>query len=394
MKLLIVTEVFYPEDGLINDFVRELQRTGNYEIEVLTQHPSYPQGKIYPGYQNDNYRVDEENGIRVHRFKVIEGYRDSKVKKILNYRAFVRHGKKIGLKIGRKYDHILIYQTGPLTLALPAIAIKKRFGPPVTIWTFDIWPQAVYSYGIPKVFPVPQTLNWIINRVYRNCDNILVSSQNFDKIIQPVVPGKSILYAPNWLIPQDNKVSSIRLDPQKQNFTFTGNISIAQNLDQVVLGWKAANLPNAWLHIVGDGSYLETLKGLQRKEQIPNITFYGRQPANEIADILNQSTVLILPLKSDSGIEATEPYKLQSYLTSGKPILGILNGSGREIIETYQLGICADPSDIDQIAASFTGILNFLYANPDVAQSATNLLKTRFNKQSILQRVEEVLNKK
>ena len=51
MKILIVSEVFWPEEFIINDLAREWSKMG-YEVEVLTQYPSYPQGHVYSGYNN------------------------------------------------------------------------------------------------------------------------------------------------------------------------------------------------------------------------------------------------------------------------------------------------------------------------------------------------------
>ena len=46
MKLLILTERYFPEEFLINDLVSEWKNRG-YEIEVLTQVPSYPRDAIF-----------------------------------------------------------------------------------------------------------------------------------------------------------------------------------------------------------------------------------------------------------------------------------------------------------------------------------------------------------
>ena len=78
-RILIVTEIFHPENGLVNDFAQELVRRG-YQVEVLTQHPSYPYGKIFDGYTNDYYSVQTWEGITIHRFKTVEGYRESKIR--------------------------------------------------------------------------------------------------------------------------------------------------------------------------------------------------------------------------------------------------------------------------------------------------------------------------
>lgn len=392
-KILVVTEVFYPENGLINDFVQELQQK-NYKVDVLTQHPSYPQGFIFPGYKNDYYSTEQWGEVTIHRFKLVEGYKTSIIKKILNYWTFVKVGKKIARKIGNNYDHVLIYQTGPLTLAFPAVEIKKRYGKKLTIWSFDIWPDAVYAYGFPKIFPLTSFLNKIIKKVYSACDNIVVSSHGFIDAIQKYVPDREIHYAPNWIIGGDIQSSNLTLDKTKFNFTFTGNVSVSQNLVNVLLGWKAANLDNAILNIVGDGSLFDDLKVLIEKEPINNVILHGRYPSNQIEDILKQSDTLILPLISDHGIDKTEPFKIQSYLQSGKPIMGVISGAGRDIILKNELGLCANPNDTDDIAKTFVDSIDFAKSNSsEVILSSKKLMDGRFNKDKIVELLLSVLEK-
>ena len=390
MKILVVTEVFYPENGLVNDFALELKARGHH-VDVLTSHPSYPLGKIFPGYENVEYFCDQWEGIDIHRFRFVEGYRESKIRKIRNYHTFVRQGKKVGLKIGGGYDHIIVYQTGPLTVALPAVAIKKRHKVPVTIWTFDIWPDAVYTYGFPRIWPANAFLDRLIMRVYRSADHILVSSAQFRESVKAYVPDREIHYAPNWLIPEKEEPSSLRLDPTVFNFTFTGNISMAQNLENVLSGWKLADLRDSVLNIVGDGSSFEALRAKIEKEGIRGVILHGRFPSDQIQDILGQSRMLVLPLVS-GGIEKTEPYKLQSYLKAGKPILGILNGSAQEIINDNGLGICALPDDIREIADAFAKAPEFAKENSaQIADNAGKLLKMRFNRERIIDSIMSVI---
>ncbi|MFR1758078.1 MAG: hypothetical protein ACLSWA_14530 [Thomasclavelia spiroformis] len=49
MKILIVSQYFYPENFRINDLALELKKRGN-EVDVLTGKPNYPQGEYYDGY--------------------------------------------------------------------------------------------------------------------------------------------------------------------------------------------------------------------------------------------------------------------------------------------------------------------------------------------------------
>lgn len=391
MKLLIVTEVFYPENFIINDLATELHNRG-HQVSVVTLQPSYPSGKVFPGYSNDKYSEEDWNGIKIYRFNTIEGYKTNKFLKIRKYLHFVNTGKRIVDRKCSDYDVIFVCQVGPLTVALPAIYAKSKHKVPVIVWTCDIWPDAVYMYGIPPVPPITWLVNHIIKKVYSNSDKVLVSSKNFTDTIKRYAPDKEIVYAPNWQMACEETTSAVRLSNDVINFTFTGNISKAQNLVNVIKGFASANLDNARLNIVGDGSYKDILLKEVNDNKIQNVIFYERQPYSEISDILSQSDFLILPLVSNSGIDKTEPFKIQSYLNSGKPILGILKGAGREIIEENELGICADPDDIEDIAHSFKQILKLNAEDKSlIAENAKMVLSIRYDRILTINQIETQL---
>lgn len=391
MKILIVSEVFYPESFIINDLATELRDRG-HQVSVITLQPSYPSGKVFPGYTNGKYSEEDWNGIKIHRFNTIEGYKTNKFLKIRKYLHFVNSGKHIVDSKCSDIDVIFVCQVGPLTVALPAIYAKLKHKVPVIVWTCDIWPDAVYMYGIPQVPPITWLVNHIIKKVYRNTDKVLVSSKNFTDTIKRYAPDKEIVYAPNWQMACEEKTSIVRLPNDVINFTFTGNISKAQNLVNVIKGFASANLDNARLNIVGDGSYKDILLKEVNDDKIQNVIFYERQPYSEIGDILSQSDFLILPLVSNSGIDKTEPFKIQSYLNSGKPILGILKGAGREIIEKNGLGICTDPDDIEDIAYGFNQILKLNTEDKSlISENAKVVLSTRYNRILTINRIETQL---
>lgn len=390
-KILVISEVFYPENFLINDLVREWKKQGHI-VDVISQYPSYPESYVFPGYENVGETIEEWEGSKIYRFPFIEGYKTSIKKKFTNYLKFVRGASKIGKRIGNDYDVIFVSQTGPLTVALPAIAIKKKFHKKISIWTFDIWPDVVYMYGVPRMMITKFFLDNLVKYIYKRFDNILVSSSGFKNSILKYVPNKTITYAPNWLQPVDFVTSEIQLDTTKFNYTFTGNISLYQNMLNVVKGFSLANISNAVLNIIGNGSSYTELKDYIENNNIQNVNLYKRVPYNQIDDILQHSDVFVLPLIANEEIEKTEPLKLQSYLSVGKPIYGILNGTCRTIIEENNLGICADPSNVENIARGFKDIKQYAKEHgEDVHIFAQNLTKERFNKQKTISKINRVI---
>ena len=49
MKILIVTQYFWPENFKINELAVELTAAG-HQVTVLTGKPNYPNGKFFHGY--------------------------------------------------------------------------------------------------------------------------------------------------------------------------------------------------------------------------------------------------------------------------------------------------------------------------------------------------------
>ena len=174
-KILILVERFYPEDFLVNDLASEWKRMG-HDVEVLTQVPSYPFDKIYDGYKNKTYQTTTElNGIPVHRVSTIFGYNTSVKRKILNYLHFGILTSLWALWNGRKYDKVFVYHTAALTMASAVMPLKWLWRKPITIWTQDLWPDAVWGYGFKPTKWRMVLLNAFIRTIYGCCNRITVS---------------------------------------------------------------------------------------------------------------------------------------------------------------------------------------------------------------------------
>lgn len=390
-KALVLGEAFYPEDFIINDLVKEWEKDG-YEFEVLTRAPSYPFGKVYEGYKNKIYQTTYFGTIKIHRFPVWQGYQKSTIIKILNYFSFVFWSFWIILFIGKRFDKVFIYQTGPLTLATAGILLKKFYKAKVTIWTQDLWPETVYAYGFKQTKLLSFCLNHFVKWIYKNCDNIFVSCEGFIERIHRFVPEKKIDFVPNWSL-MEYKPTNDKTLPGKFNFTFAGNIGKVQNLDNIVIGFGdfVHKHPDTWLNIIGDGSYLSELKHFVKENKIPNVNFTGRKPLTEMSDYYKASDVLIISLKDVPLYEIMIPSKFQAYLSTNKPIFSIFKGEVSEMVNKYQIGITAHPSDIKEISMGFERLINLSKEDiQNLSENSTTLLETIFNKKNIINNINSI----
>lgn len=385
-KILIVTECFYPEEFKINEVAIEWKNKG-YDVDILTMIPTYPASKVFDGYQNKWYQKDSWNDINIYRVKAVTGYKSSLFKKLLKYFAFMISGSIVGLFIGKKYDYIFGFNMSALTGMMPAVIIKKFYKKPLTFWAQDIWPDSIYAYGFKKTKLLSFFLDRFVKFMYHNIDNIAISGKGFESKLKPYAKEDlKFNYLPNWADDLDMNMEAVSFSKDKKtHFTFAGNIGKVQNLENIIKAFN--NLPNnyankAQLNIIGDGSALDSLKNISKKE---NIIFHGRKPRDKMAMYYKGSDFLIVSLIDKPIFSVTVPAKTQTYILAKKPILAIINGDTANIIKDNKLGYISNPSNIDEIQDIFIKAINTNnIERKEFSQNCEILTKTIFNQANII----------
>ena len=70
MKVLIVTQYFWPENLKGNDIAKELVKKG-HQVTVLTAKPNYPKGDFFEGYSFFGKRTEFWNGVEIFQQFII-----------------------------------------------------------------------------------------------------------------------------------------------------------------------------------------------------------------------------------------------------------------------------------------------------------------------------------
>ena len=397
-KILIVTECFYPEEFKINDIALSWKDKG-CDVDVLALVPTYPLGKVFPGYKNGFFRKDEYQGINIFRVRAVTGYRDSAIKKILKYINFMILGSIAAIFIGRKYDYVLGFNMSSLTGMLPAVLIRKLYKKPLTFWTQDVWPDSVYAYGFKKTKILSTFLDIFVRFMYRNIDAIAVSGKGFESKLAPYIKKDLIFhYLPNWADDLDGNLTSKNLGKSKEatHFTFAGNIGKVQNLENIISAFcllSSEYQEKSQLNIIGDGSNLDNLKLLTNNN--PNIVFHGKKPRSDMSSYYKASDFLIVSLIDEPIFSVTVPSKTQTYIAAKKPILAIINGDTADIVKDNNLGLCVDPSNVHAIAKMFQKCSDTSQSERELFTSKNDhLLATIFNKEKTMDRLLEILIRK
>jgi glycosyltransferase involved in cell wall biosynthesis len=396
-KILIITEVFYPEEFLINELALSLNEK-NFECTVLTLSPSYPSGKVFKGFKNKFIYKDSYKRINIYRIRAITGYKNNIIKKILRYLNFMLVGSIVSVFIGRRFDYILGYNLGALTDMVPAVIIRKLYKKPLMIWVQDIWPDSIYAYGLKKNRINSFILNNFVKFIYQNATSIGISSRGFEsKILKFIKKDIRVHYLPNWSFELEMNTAAIKLSSSnKVHFTFAGNIGKMQNLENVVNAFSLLNAEfqnKAQLNIVGDGSNLDTIKNLAKNN--PCIVFHGRQKLSDMPKFFNASDFLIISLLDKKIFSLTVPGKMQTYIAALKPIVAVINGETASLVLNNNIGVHAEPGDIQLISKVFQQCIEMPSEEREkLIINSHKLLESTFNKKLIVDNFVEAIIKK
>ena len=350
MKILIVSQYFWPENFRINDLTQELVRRG-HSVTVLTGIPNYPTSTVFEEYRKSPKAFEYYGGARVFRVPML-ARGNGAVRLFLNYLSFVLGACLRGpwLLRGQQTDVIFVFEPSPVTVGLPAIFLGRIKRTPVVFWALDLWPETLAAVGAVRS---PVVLGWVghlVRFIYERCTLVLGQSRGFlPKIAKYCSDAKKIRYFPNWaeeIFNEADLVPAPEVPVQKGvfNVLFAGNIGEAQDLPAVLNAAESLrhNTEIRWL-IVGDGRRSVWLhEEVARRRLQNNVLLLGRFPLERMPSFYAHADALLVSLKKDPVFSLTIPGKVQSYLMAGVPILGMLDGEGAQVITDSNAGlVCA-----------------------------------------------------
>lgn len=357
MRLLVVSQYFWPENFRINDLVADMVGRG-HEVTVLTGQPNYPSGRFFHGYGWLKPQTEIYQGARVIRVPIIPRGSARAIRLALNYLSFAVFGS-LGawLRLKGRFDAVFVFEVSPVTVGIPAIVAGRRFKAPILFWVLDLWPESLTAAGGVKSLWLLRAVERLVGWIYRNCARVLVQSRAFiPEIVRHGVPHSAILYFPGWgesLFQPLQLADSALLPPLPEGFKvlFAGNIGEAQDLPAVL---KAAELlrEHADIHwlIVGDGRMAAWAKEEVQRRGLSQVHFLGRHPLESMPHFYAAADALLLPLKREPIFALTIPGKLQSYLACARPILAMLDGEGARIVQESGAGLTCPAGDADGLA--------------------------------------------
>jgi glycosyltransferase involved in cell wall biosynthesis len=398
MKILIITQYFWPENFRINDLALGLLERGN-KVTVYTGIPNYPDGHFFAGYGFFKNTRQSYNGAKLLRAPLLPRGSGSRIRLALNFISFALSASILAPFVCRDtYDLILVYEPSPMTVGLPALVLKKLKSAPVFFWMQDLWPESLSATGAVNSKSILKMVEGLVRFICRGCDRILIQSEAFSSPVQRLgVNPERILYYPNSAeelyqpIILDAAAPERSVMPAGFRIMFAGNIGAAQDFATILgAAEKLGNYADIHWIILGDGRMRPWVENEVRQRGLTEtVHLLGRHPAEAMPRYFSLADVLLVTLKKEPIFSLTIPSKVQSYLACAKPVIAGLDGEGARVIEEAGTGIACPAEDPEALSAA---VLT-MYSMSEVEREAIGLrgrayFEKHFERTMLLDRLE------
>lgn len=400
MKILVVTQYFWPENFKINDLCNGLVERG-HEVTVYTGLPNYPDGEFFKGYSFKGPYNEIHEKIKIIRCPLFPRGKNKGLSLVLNYISFCLFSTLFApILVRGQFDKIFIYQLSPIFAAMPAIVLKYIKRAPIILWVTDLWPESLEAVGIVKNKKLLSLVGLFVKFIYHFSDKIYISSKGFATSITGMgIDEKKITFWPQWAESFFSNQSSVEnLDdksiPSGFKIMFAGNIGSSQDFETIVEAAKILK-ENLNIHfvILGDGNMKKWAENQVALNQLEHtFHFLGRKPIEAMPYYYSQADVLLVSLKNTLLFSITIPSKVQTYLASGKPILASLNGEGANIISEWKAGYICPASDPHKLAKEIESMSKLSKLELEqMGKNSLNCYKSEFEREKLISQLESDL---
>lgn len=334
MKILIVTARYYPEQFSITNIAETFAKKG-HDVTVITGKPNYGYEEIISEYKK--VKFETINGVKVYRIKEIVR-KKSTISLVINYFSLYFGIKKAARKLRGDYDVLLSHVLSPILTATAILKFAKKHDLPHIHYGLDLWPESLIATNTTKRYSVLYKLVYKLSKkTYEKMDMITFSSPSAIDYFENVIKiNKSIpvrvVYQP--YLSKSAIIENPTFNKERTEVLYCGTIAKFHYLHLLIEAVKL--IPDAKVHltIVGSGSELDRIKLMINEYKLNDrVSLVGRVSIEETVEYYKKADVLYLPLANNSRTSLLIPQKVLEYLKMSKPIIGMLQGDGKKILE-------------------------------------------------------------
>ncbi|MBN9230797.1 MAG: glycosyltransferase family 4 protein [Legionella sp.] len=327
-SILLFSDNYVPEmnaNARIFSELAELWVQMGCEVSVITSHPNFPRGIIYPGYRNNWLTKEEINEVKVHRVKTYVHPNKGFIRRSFDFLSFGISGFIFGLFRGK--GEIIIGVTPQFFCAFFACLLAVIRKKPFLLVLCDLWPDSIVANQLMKKNILYRVIKRLELWMYRQASSIAVLSEHFKHyLMQLQIPEGQIflsIAAPSAAFyPREKCQQLIQTYALSTKFIvgYLGTLGISQGLDDILKVVDELHAHNAiTFMMVGDGVKRHELhhQALTRT----NLVVDGPVPGEKMPEYWSILDIALVSLADTPTNKTVLPSKILESLAMGIPVI-------------------------------------------------------------------------
>jgi glycosyltransferase involved in cell wall biosynthesis len=335
MRILMVLDSEFPPDNRVEKEARSLTEKGHQVYIACFTKKQKPQEEAIEGYKVIRKPISElrhKTSVGALKFPFYFNFWRKYLNSILNDKSF---------------DAIHIHD---LPLAQIGYEMKTQFNLRFVLDLHENWPAHLKvakhtNTFLGKILSSNKQWQKYEKNLTQKADAIITVVEEMKNRIQNLGINKNKIFVVQNYI--DLSKTQEQLKPKKydsiNNFVliYTGGVTLQRGLQLLLKGFKLAlkSNNNIELWIVGDGSFMETIKNTVKDLSLnKKVKFYGRQNHKMLLDYIETADMGVIPHTRTVQTDNSSPNKLFEYMSRGLPILASDCNSVKRIINEAECG--------------------------------------------------------
>ena len=398
MHILLIHQAFAalgePGGTRHHEFALQLTELGHH-VTVITGQVSYLTGEKTETGTWFAREVDEY-GVEIWRCRSYSGWHKSFFHRLLSFFSFMITSFIAGLRVCKV---TLVWGTSPpIFQAVTAWLLARLKGAPFLFEVRDLWPYFAIDVGVLRQPIIIRLSEWLERFLYKRADSMVINSPGFMEHVSSR-GGECVFVVPNGVdvamfdrvIDRDSFRSKHNLQ-DKFVLMYAGAHGMSNDIGTIL---DAAEIlkdePSIRFILLGDGKEKDALHERARQLSLKNVLFLPPVPKKEIPDALAGADACVAILKPIEAYKTTYPNKVFDYMAAGKPVLLMIDGVIREVVEDADAGIFIEPGDAEGLAVAVQALAADPTLGDRLGGAGKRCVEERFDRTHLAGEMERVM---
>lgn len=408
MNILLIHQYFLERDdpggSRFNEMTRIWVEEG-HNVTVVAGMLNYVTGKVPEKYNRLKYDLSAyEPGLDVLRCHVSPSYYTNFMGRLWAYFSFVWYGT-LGCLFklrGRKYD-VIVATSPPLFIGIIAYLVSRLKKVPYVFEVRDLWPESAVDTGVLTNKILIRFSYWLEKFIYRKATliNVLTPAFRRNLIEKKGIPAEKIVFIPNACdfglsdhLLQGFDSHELRRELGWENdfvVTYVGVHGVANHLVQLIDTAELVKEDNIRIVMIGGGAQKDQLKQDVATRNLNNVTFIDPVPKRDVMKYILASDAGTSVLKKVDTFKTIYSNKTFDYMACQRPILMVIDGVSRELVEEAQCGLYAEPENAKEIARQIRELKKDSVRSKAMGMNGYTFAKSRFDRDVLAKKyIEEI----